>query len=271
MSFLRKFLSVEMLLRDMLYVSYFIPSARISPFLPPALKPATVGGNNVFVTLVIFRGKTSGVATIPTPRIPFNQVNIRTYVIDPVSGKPSVYFVHCGISGGLITFLYRILSGMPVQHTSFRIDPVKGNEADYSHYKVSGKWNGKFIVEAKEVSPALITLSPFLNVREAIDYLIDPLVGFYTDGGILRRLEVYHDPLVPRVFTPSKILFPYLSKLDIVPEEEITQPHNVLLVPFTSFFIYLPARAYAQWSVAENSRKHLSGFFLEFAIKLRGN
>ena len=73
-------------------------------------------------------GKTSGAATIPTPRIPFDQVNIRTYVIDPVTKKPAVYFVQCGISGALITFLYRVLSGMPVEHTPLSIEPEKDND-----------------------------------------------------------------------------------------------------------------------------------------------
>jgi uncharacterized protein YqjF (DUF2071 family) len=244
MAFLKKLMSVEMLLRDMLYVSYLVPTSRISPFLPSVLKPAIIDGENVFVTLVIFRGKTSGAATIPTPRIPFDQVNIRTYVIDPVTGKPSVYFVHCGISGALITFLYGVLSGMPVEHASFSIETVKGKEGDYSRYKVSGRWNGEFTVEAEEISPALTALSPFPNVQEAIDYLIDPLVGFYSDGKVLRRLEVYHDPLIPRVCKPEKVIFPYLSQLGMVPKEEIPLPHSILLVPFTPFLIYLPARVY---------------------------
>ncbi len=246
MASLSKFLSVEMLLRDMLYVSYLIPPARVDPFLPAGLKPALVDGTSTFVSLVIFRGKTSGAATIPTPRIPFDQVNIRTYVIDPVSGKPSVYFVHCGISGGLITFLYRVLSGMPVQHTPFVIEPKKTQDGSYSRYLVSGTWNGRFIVEAEEVAPALTSLPPFSSAQEAIDYLIDPLIGFYRDGSILRRLGVHHAPLVPRVCRPSRTIFPYLCQLGLVPEEEISTPHSVLLIPFTPFFISLPARAYAR-------------------------
>jgi hypothetical protein len=244
MPFPKKLLSVEMLLRDMLYVSYLVPASRISPFLPPVLKPALVDGENVFVTLVIFRGKTSGAAGMPTPRIPFDQVNIRAYVLDPVSGKPSVYFVRCGISGGLITFLYRILSGMPVEHTPFSIESEQTKGGSYSHYRVSGTWNGTFTIEAEEISPVLTGLSPFLNVQEAIDYLIDPLVGFYSDGSVLRRLEVFHEPLVPRVCRPVRVLFPYLSRLGIVPEGEVSTPNNILLVPFTPFLIYLPARAY---------------------------
>jgi uncharacterized protein YqjF (DUF2071 family) len=245
MAFLKKVLSVEMLLRDMLYVSYVIPSSRVSCFLPPVLKPAVVDGDNVFVTLVVFQGKTSRAATIPTPRIPFDQVNIRTYVVDPVTEKPAVYFVKCGISGALITFLYRVLSGMPVEHAPFSIMPEKDSDGMYSRYKVSGTWHGAFTIEAEEISPALTTLSPFPNVQEAIDYLIDPLVGFYSDGRILRRLEVYHGPLVPRVCRPANILFPYLSQLDIVPVDEVSLPHNILLVPSTPFQIYLPARDFS--------------------------
>lgn len=244
MAFLKKLMSLEMRLRDMLYVSYLIPASRLSRFFPPVLKPALVDGNNVFVTLVVFRGITSGAATIPTPRIPFDQVNIRTYVIDPITGKPSVYFVKCGISGVLITFLYRVLSGMPVEHTPFLIKPEKNKGGIYSHYGASGTWNGAFTIEAEEISPALTVLLPFPNAQEAVDYLIDPLVGFYFDRNILRRLIVYHDPLVPRVCRPGKIFFPYLSQLGIVPEDEIPLPHNILLVPFTPFLIYLPARDY---------------------------
>jgi uncharacterized protein YqjF (DUF2071 family) len=244
MAFLKKLLSVEMFLRDMLYISYLIPASRIQRLLPPALKPAIVDGENVFVTLVIFRGKTSGAASIPTPHIPFDQVNIRTYVIDPVTGKPSVYFVHCGISGALITFLYRALSGMPVEHTPFSIEAAINRDGRYSRYEVSGRWNGKFAIEAEEISPALTALSPFPTVQEAIDYLIDPLVGFYSDGRVLRQLEVHHGPLVPRVCRPAKILFPYLSQLGIVPEDEVSLPHNTLLVPFTPFLIYLPAKTF---------------------------
>lgn len=245
MAFLKKLLSVEMLLRDMLYVSYLIPHERVRRFLPPVLKPATVDEKNVFITLVIFRGKTSGAVTIPAPRIPFDQANIRTYVKDPVTGKPSVYFIHCGISGGLITYLYRILSGMPVEHTPFSIEPEKMKDGTYSHYVVSGRWHGEFTIEAEEISPALTALPPFANVQDAIDYLIDPLVGFYPHSTVVRRLEVYHDPLVPRVCKPIKILFPYLSQLGIVAANEVAQPHSVLLVPFTPFLIYLPAKSFA--------------------------
>lgn len=42
MAFLKKLLSVEMLLRDMLYVSYLIPHERVRRFLPPYLFQSSV-------------------------------------------------------------------------------------------------------------------------------------------------------------------------------------------------------------------------------------
>ncbi len=176
-------------------------------------------------------------------RIPFDQVNIRTYTIDPVTEKPSVYFIHCGISGGLITYLYRALSGMPVEHTPFSIKSEKAKDGVYVRYDVSGRWHGLFTIDAEEVSNALTALSPFPNVQNAIDYLIDPLVGFFIRMALsCARLEI---PLflIPRVCKPAKIIFPYLHSTCIVPENEIAIPHSILLIPFTPFLIYLPARA----------------------------
>ena len=123
MALSKKFMSVEMLLRDMLYVSYLVPGSRVRPMVPDSLPLATVDGTNVFVSLVIFRGKTAALSLLPSPRFPFDQVNVRTYVTDPVTGKPAVYFVNCGISNGLITFLYGLFSGMPVEHIPYSIAP----------------------------------------------------------------------------------------------------------------------------------------------------
>ncbi len=226
----------------MLYVSYLIPVERLKNFIPASLRPAEADVGMVFLSLVIFRGRTSGAATIPTPGIPFDQVNIRTYVIDPATGKPAVYFVHCGISGSLITFLYRILSGMPVEHTPFAIRTRKDMDGRYGTYEASGIWHGKFSIKAGQAAEKVTALDPFSSREEAMSYLIDPLAGFYSDSAIVRRLEVFHTPLEPKPCSPLEVRFPYLSSLGLVKEEEIARPHNILLVPYTPFLIYLPAK-----------------------------
>jgi len=236
-------LSVDMLLRDMLYVSYLLPAERVRPIVPASLALATID-NHVFVSLVIFRGKTSALARVPSPRFPFDQVNVRTYVLDPVTGGPSVYFVNCGISSGLITFLYRLLSGMPVEQIDYRIAVQQDKEGAYADYSATGNWNGDFSLRVRETAPALESLPPFYGVQDAIDYLIDPLVGFYGSEQRMRRLEVFHPPLIPKVGVIEEGRFPYLNLLGLLDPEAVSRPHNVLLIPKTPFHIYLPARRY---------------------------
>jgi hypothetical protein len=236
-------LSVDMFLRDMLYVSYLLPAELVRPIVPASLALATID-NQVFVSLVIFRGKTSALARVPSPRFPFDQVNVRTYVLDPVTGGPSVYFVRCGISSGLITFLYRLLSGMPVEQIDYRITVQQDQEGTYTGYSATGNWNGEFSLMVRETAPALESLPPFRGVQEAVDYLIDPLVGFYGSAQRMRRLEVFHPPLVPRVGIMERARFPYLSLLGLLDPDDVSRPHNVLLIPKTPFHIYLPAQRY---------------------------
>ena len=238
-------MSVEMHLRDMLYVSYLVPASAVRRLVPSPLSLALVDGEHLFVSLVIFRGKTTALSLLPSPRFPFDQVNVRTYVIDPVTNKPAVYFVNCGISDGLITFLYRLFSGMPVEHIPYTITPKQDRDMRYVEYAAAGNWYGTFSLTVAETAPALTSLAPFATVQEAIDYLIDPLVGFYGSARALKRLEVFHPPLVPRVGEIRAASFPYLDKLGLVAPEAVIRPHNVLLIPATPFLIYLPAQRFS--------------------------
>jgi hypothetical protein len=246
MASIRRFMTVEMYLRDLLYVSYLVPGPLVRPLVPAQLKLALVDDEHVFVSLVIFRGKTTALSLLPSPRFPFDQVNVRTYVIDPVTGRPAVYFVNCGISDGLITFLYRLLSGMPVEHIPYSITPAQDSDTRYIEYAVAGNWHGEFSLSVRESEPALEGLAPFATVQDAVDYLIDPLVGFYGPDGALKRLEVFHPPLVPRVGELKTASFPYLGALGLVAPDAVTHPHNILLIPATPFLIHLPAQRFSR-------------------------
>jgi len=231
-----------MALKDMLYVSYLLPAARIAHMVPRGLTPALADGRNAFLSLVVFKGNTKEAFRVPAPHIPFDQVNIRTYVVDPQNGKTAVYFIKCGISGRFITFMYKTLSGMPVEHCTFNISAKTDTEGGYGSYRVQGNWHGPFTIAASETAPALTGLDPFPGIDEALLYLMDPTAGFYPAWGGLRRLEIYHEPLKPRVCKASLVNFPYLEDLRILNAREIGQPHNLLLVPYTPFEIFLPPK-----------------------------
>lgn len=234
--------SVVMALKDMLYVSYLLPAGRIARHIPRVLTPATVDGNNAFLSLVIFKGNTKKAFHIPAPPIPFDQINIRTYVVDPQTGAPAVYFIKCGIRGRLITFLYRILSGMPVESCTFDIFSGTGPDGHYDDYRVEGNWHGPLAVSAAETAPSLAALDPFPSTADALQYLMDPAAGFYTAWGNLLRLEIFHEPLKPKVCRAIRVDIPHLEHLGLLSAEEIGQPHDLLLVPYTPFEIFLPPR-----------------------------
>lgn len=231
-----------MRLKDMLYVSYLLPQERIAGLLPRGLRPAPAGEGKAFLSLVIFKGNTEKAFRIPAPPIPFDQVNIRTYVIDPHNGEVAVYFIRCGINGRFITFMYKTLSGMPVEHCPFEITAETGEEGEYGSYRVEGNWHGRFSIAAAETAAALTGLDPFPGVDEALLYLMDPLSGFYPAWGGLRRLEIFHEPLKPRVCRAVRASFPYLENLGVLSAGEIGKPHNLLLVPHTPFEIFLPPK-----------------------------
>jgi hypothetical protein len=232
--------SVVMVLKDMLYVSYLLPAERIASMVPRGLVPATADGKNGFLSLVIFKGNTKEAFHIPAPALPFDQVNIRTYVVDPRTKETAVYFIRCGISGRFITFMYRMLSGMPVEPCAFEITADTGDAGDYGSYRVEGNWRGPFTIMASETAPALTGLDPFPNVDGALLYLMNPAVGLYPAWGSLRRLEIFHEPLKPRVCRATGVSFPCLTDLGLLNTEEISEPHNLLLVPYTPFEIFLP-------------------------------
>ena len=229
-----------MALRDMLYVSYLLPAERIARMIPRGLVPATADGRNGFLSLVIFKGNTKEAFRIPAPPIPFDQVNIRTYVVDPRTGGTAVYFIRCGISGRFITFMYRMLSGMPVEHCTFEITSHTGDTGHYDSYRVEGDWRGPFTITARETAPAVTGLDPFPDVDGALLYLMDPAVGLYPAWGSIRRLRIFHEPLKPRVCRATGVSFPCLEDLGLLDAEEIGKPHDLLLVPHTPFEIFLP-------------------------------
>jgi len=229
-----------MQLKDMLYVNYLVPRGRVAGILPEELRPAVVDEENTFLSLVIFKGNTANAFHIPAPPIPFDQVNIRTYVVDPQSGKTAVYFIKCGINGRFITFMYKTLSGMPVEHCPFRITGGADRVGNYGNYLVEGSWHGPFTIAAAEIAPAIEALDPFGCVDEALQYLMNPTAGFYHARGSLRRLEIFHEPSKPKVCRAVHVDFPHLEELGLLSAKEIGKPHNLLLVPYTPFEIFLP-------------------------------
>lgn len=233
--------SVEMILYDVLYLSYLLPVDRVRPFVPERLPPATVNGEQTFVSVVLFHVLEARAARLPSPRVTYNQINVYTFVDVPGTEEHAIYFLRKGMTRPWPTRLARWL-GMPVEPMHLEITPRRDRRLRYEHYAAHGHWHGEFHVEADEVAPRLEELPPFESGQEAVIFLTDALVGLYGNGRRLWRLDAWHPRFQPRVARVTQVEFPLLVEMGLLQEEEVARPHNVLIAPREHFLIHLPPR-----------------------------
>jgi uncharacterized protein YqjF (DUF2071 family) len=230
-------LCVRMTLRDVCYVSYALPSKILRSIVPKALQMATAGDDMAFISLVALRSTQVRLSTFPVFKFNYNQFNIRTYVIDPVSRQPAVYFIRSGVTSKFISILTRSI-GIPWQHIGFNID-FRGPK-EVRSATISGDWEGRFSlkVQAKgnlRASPAL-----FQDRKSAVDFLIRPLTGFAGNSQRLVRFNIQHPEVQPESWALEELDCPLFDKLAAIDNTKI--PHSVFYLPEADFTIFLPPK-----------------------------
>jgi hypothetical protein len=229
------FFHVRMALGNVLYISYTLPASKIRNLVPALLPLATVGNHMAFVSIVILRSTRVRLNLLPFALFNYYQLNIRTYVIDPVSGKYAVYFLHSGVTSQFISLVTR-LSGIPWQFINLA---TKVNvQDDVNSYSAYGNWNRSFSIRAQAFSSDSQNPACFENLDSAANFLIRPLVGFVGDKQRLGRFTIQHPEVYPETWILSELDFPFFWELGLV--DEFDKPHSVFFVPTTDFSIYLP-------------------------------
>jgi hypothetical protein len=231
--------SVEMALWDLLYVSYLIPAARLRASVPDSLSPAILDGDKVFISLVIFRTTDVRVVGLPAVRFAYSQVNLRTYVVDPMTGKPAVLFLRSGITSRVMALATGLLR-VPWENIPFSLKAEQDRDDRYIRYSAQGNWEGFLEIEAAEEGACPARINPFSGPEEGIRYLTAPTVGLYHRDGRMIRFEVLHSEIRPREGRVLNIRFPLLTDSGVLTETEIRQPDCVLLAPSALFRVYLP-------------------------------
>ncbi len=234
--------SLEMVLYDMLYISYLVPAARVRPLVPSSLSLVTVAEGQAFVSLLLFQVLEAKAARLPSPRLSYHQINLYTFVRDPKTGDKALFFLRKGMTLPTAVRGARFLK-MPADLISCSLEPQRDERMRYSHYAARGEWQGLFHMEADEVAPRLEEpLPPFASAQEAVIFLTDALVGLYAQGDTIYRLEAWHPRFQPRVAQVQEIHFPLLPALGLVDEVALQQPHSVFLAPRGHFLVHLPPR-----------------------------
>jgi hypothetical protein len=228
-------LCVRMTLRDVFYVSYVLPAKILQPLVPEALRLAVRGDGAAFVSLVALRSTQVRLTSFPFIRFNYNQLNIRTYVIDPVSGQPAVYFIRSGVTSHLISLAAGTL-GIPWEFIKFAINFAGSKEIRSS--KISGDFEGRFALKLHSAENSSQAPFFFQDRKEAVDFLIRPLIGFSGNSRRLARFTIQHPEVQPESWALEELDCPILNKL--VPVESTGNPHSVFYLPVADFSIYMP-------------------------------
>ena len=230
-----RLLNVQMTLRDVLYVSYAVPAKKMRTIVPGILSLATLGDDIAFISIVALKSTQVRMNLMPFARFKYNQLNIRTYVKDPISGKHAVYFIRSGVTSRLISRVTRI-SGIPWQLIDLEIEVNAQNET--ASYVASGDWEGRFSLKVQTFFDESNKTPLFGNRKAAVDFLIRPLIGFVGDNRRLGRFTIQHPEVEPQSWHLTELDFSLFTNLDVV--DELSNPHSVFYLPTTDFSIYLP-------------------------------
>jgi hypothetical protein len=229
-----RFASVEIGLRYVLYVSYLVPAERVRPHVPDVLPLAVRSDDRVFISVVVLKSRLAGLSYLPGPFLPYDQVNLRTYVVDPRTGGPAVYFFRSAVTSRIVAGLTRLV-GLGWEHGRFNIRLLSEARPGRVRYTTTGDWHGRLQIEA--------TLAHEENAGEETDgaedvvkHLTGPLVGYYGT----KRFGIWHPPLRPTQAHVESIRFDLLASSGLVDPGRIAEPDSALAVTQSRFRIYLP-------------------------------
>ena len=237
--FIRKITRVEMSLHHVMYISYLVPESRVRHLVPEALPLAVVDRDKVFVSVVTLQSAGVRLNSLPFPRFTYNQINIRTYVLEPNSGQQAVFFLRSGVTSPVISLITRSI-GIPWQHISAGLEVSAGKKEYYQCYSAEGVWGQPFSIMAEEAPELPLIFTPFKDAEVAINYLVRPLIGFFGQKGEVRGFNIWHPEVKPHGGLLMHIDFPLLNSLNLLDEKAINKPDSILLVPDAYFYIYMP-------------------------------
>lgn len=241
MKWLTRLFWVSMTLRHVLYVSYLVPTSQVRPHVPDALPLSAVADGRVFVSVVGMKCNHVRMTAFPRPAFNYSQLNVRTYVRDPQTGKPAVCFLRSGVSSATVSALTRVF-GMSWQKGDLNSRTSQSQDETHGEYLVRGNWQGDVDIRAGVSDGTGRAIEPFQSWQSIVDHLTAPLIGFGGPKGSTKRFEIIHRPLEVRAGELRSIQFQLLKSMNLVDEAAMERPHNVLLVPQARFTVCLPPR-----------------------------
>lgn len=192
-------------LEHLAIVTWPIAEAVLRTHLPANVRPVVRNGH-AFVSAVVFRNHNLRPAILDVPRMASFQMNVRSYIFDPVSGEPdSVFFHGLYLSRRWLAALASRLFGVPFHYlpltvaARFEDDRVAGYEARST--------DGGVNIIAQESDQSVD--------GEMLGLLTNPHTGYVLDRrNLLRRWSIWHRPQKIHSMAVTEATVASLSALD---------------------------------------------------------
>jgi len=236
-SIITSLLRVVMTLRNVLYISYAVPAERLRPLIPDFIRLSTLDSDVAFLSIVVLRSTKVRINALPFAHFNYNQLNLRTYIIDPVTGKNGVYFLKSGVTSHFISLATRMV-GIPWHHIYLDVQVTPDISSLGYSYNAAGNWQQEFYIKAVEAPEPQKKLTLFEDVESAVKYIVWPMIGFFGERGHIGRFTIWHEDIMPQIWQLRQVNFPLLNELSII--EEVNNPHSVFFLPQADFYIYMP-------------------------------
>jgi uncharacterized protein YqjF (DUF2071 family) len=239
-------LAVTTTLRHFAIVTYAIPPERLTPHLPERFVPEIVrigGAPRALVSAVPFLDTRFRSARLWSPGQTMGQTNYRLYVVDTATGAHVAWFFGTTLDSVFVA-VPRLLWRMPWRRGCMRFDCELDAGGAYARYRMSttSAW-APAELDLEVTSEGASALDGFGDVETGLVVVTHPLVGFFRrHDGHVATYSVWHDRLRLKRARARTSRWGLLDGLGLVPFDEQTTPHSVLVQPSTDFTIYLPPR-----------------------------
>ena len=215
-------------LEQLAIVTWPIAEATLRPHLPPSLRPVVRNGH-AFVSAALFRNRALRPAVLGIPRMTSFQMNVRSYVFDPVSGEPdSVFFHGLYLSRRWLVALSSRLLGVRFQHLSLTVAARHEGErvARYEARAADGRVN----VLAQEADQAV--------GQEMLGFLTNPHTGYVLGrDDVLRCWSIWHRPQEVHTMAVNRATVAPVAALGV------GAPQWAFYVRSIDYEVYLPPTA----------------------------
>lgn len=240
-------LSVDVTLSHLTMLTYAVEPQRLRAHIPDRFDLELVtlddGRRAGLVSVVNFYDERFRNARCPLFPMSFGQTNYRAYIRH--EGKAAAWFFATTL-GSLFNVIPRSVWRLPWYRARYHFEARQHpGSTVYSQLDCSAQCpeTGRFEVRARDTGEAVGRLDGFVDRETTLSILTQPVDGFLRRrDGDLTTYSVWHPLFTPTLGRAEHIRCDLLQHLDLVSQEELPQPHSLMIQPSIDYTIYLPPR-----------------------------